>query len=43
MKIRHPPKVEERLSWILVEKKKKKTEEKMHFRMRILPPSDKSV
>ena len=23
MKIRHPPKVEERISWILVEKKKK--------------------
>ena len=42
MKIRHPPKVEERTSWILVGKKKK-TEEKMHFRMRILPPSDKSV
>ena len=41
MKIRHPPKVEERTSWFLVGKKK--TEEKMHFRMRILPPSDKSV
>ena len=42
MKISHPPKVEERKSWILVEKKKRR-KKKMHFRMRILPPSDKSV
>ena len=41
MKIRHPPKVEERKSWFLVEKKDGR--KKMHFRMRILPPSDKSV
>ena len=31
MKIRHPPKVEERTSWILVEKKKKKDGRKNAF------------
>ena len=51
MKIRHPPKVEERTSWILVEKKKKKRRKKKcifvceyyHLVTKVSKLSDKSV
>ena len=50
MKIRHPPKVEERTSWILVEIKKKRRKKKCifvceyyHLVTKVSKLSDKSV